>query len=246
MDEPFRQRISQPILYVLDVLRQIDAGVAVTSESIRKRFRDLVGQFDARGPYSEHFRLAKTAIVFWADELLINSSWEFAQEWKNHPLELEIYGTRSRAWLFFHNAELARGLETPDALEVFSICASLGFQGVYRSGNLRITRGAPDLSDSSSETRDRTASSAENAMLVMKTFETGEDVIAGLPATLDEWVATVFVQVLGESLTSYEPETPFDSARDAQPLTARRDLLRWTWILIGAVGLFIFLYAGRG
>lgn len=245
MDDSFRKRISRPILYVLDVLQQIESGSAVVADSVRKRFKDLVGQFDARGPHSEQFRLAKTAIVFWTDEMLINSAWEFAQEWKNQPLELDIYGTRSRAWLFFHNAELARGLETPDALEVFAICTALGFQGIYRSGNLNVSKGAPELRSSEEDVHASESGSGGSSALMTKT-ETGSDVISGLPKTLDEWVATIFVHVLGESLAGYQPQTPFDSARDARPLSAGRTLFRWTMIFIVAVGLMVLLYANRG
>ncbi|CAK9081108.1 Type VI secretion system baseplate component TssK1 [Durusdinium trenchii] len=83
------------------------------------------------------FSLAKSAMVYWIDELLVNSDWTYASQWRDNPLEREIYGSRNRAWKFFENADYARSLESTDALEVFGQCVALGFQGIYRSESLR-------------------------------------------------------------------------------------------------------------
>ena len=140
MHEPFRRRVAPPFLYVLSVLDRIQStgGREPAVSVIRPRIRRLLGQFDVRGPDAESYRLARTALVYWVDEVLINSTWDGATEWRNNPLERELLGTRSRAWQFFENADLARGLDSNDALEVFALCVANGFQGVYRSAGFNM------------------------------------------------------------------------------------------------------------
>ncbi len=83
------------------------------------------------------FTLAQYALVYWADEVLIKSSWRFADSWKNSILELEYFGTRRAAVDFWVRAQQAeeqarasdRQLRNADALETFFCCASLGFRG---------------------------------------------------------------------------------------------------------------------
>ncbi|MFK7822385.1 MAG: DotU family type IV/VI secretion system protein, partial [Planctomycetaceae bacterium] len=135
MNERFLHKVAPPILYVLSVLEKIESsgGEAPPPAAIRPRIKQLVGSFNVRGHDEEAHNLAKSAIVFWIDEVLVNANWKFAKEWQNTPLELELYGTRSRAWRFFENAAEARSLENSDALEVFALCVANGFQGVYRS-----------------------------------------------------------------------------------------------------------------
>lgn len=254
MDDSFRERINRPVLFVLRVLDQIRGGAdpEPDPDAVRQRFRELVGQFDVRGPLSEQYRLAKTALVYWADEMLINSNWSHAQSWKNSPLELELYGTRSRAWQFFRNAELARGLESPEALEVFALCTALGFQGVYRGGDLQMVPGRLDFEKPSLLQETAAVEGAAGPRSVLAEARAAErstmaaDVVSQLPATLHDWVSSVFVEVLGEPLAGYHSDQPYDSARDARPLTAGPMLAKWLGVLAIALVFLLVLLLWKG
>ncbi len=237
MDERFLRKVAPPILYVLSVLEKIESsgGAAPPPLAIRPRIKQLVGPFNVRGPEQETHSLAKSAIVFWIDEVLTNANWKFASEWGNSPLELELYGTRSRAWRFFDNAADARSLESLDALEVFALCVANGFEGVYRSEAFATEVGqGPSNADLAAlgavATATRTAAEPQAAVAIQdeapdRTHE------RRLPATLDEWTSSVFQQLLDERIKPIETKRPYDSVRTAKPLTGSQSVMRWALVL---------------
>ncbi len=69
--------------------------------------------------------------MYWADEVLINSDWIHAQQWRgNRLIEWELYQEAVAGDKFFTKAEAARG-QSRDALETFFLCVTLGFQGRF-------------------------------------------------------------------------------------------------------------------
>ena len=70
-------------------------------------------------------------MVYWIDEVLINSGWDHATEWKQHILEWDIYQERLRADRFYEIAHEAETLAGTDPLETFFLCVALGFRGRY-------------------------------------------------------------------------------------------------------------------
>jgi len=233
-----------PLLFVLDTLDQIESsgGAAPRLEDVRVQIRHWLGQFDVRGPDAEQFELARKALVFWCDELLINSPWAFASEWRNDPLEREIYGTRNRAWKFFECASFARGLARSDALEVFALCVANGFQGVYRGeGLLYEPRESAALVE-----KQVAGDDVSSATLTQAPEHDSARVISRLPPTLDEWSAAVFVSFLEERIEQFTSSAPCDSTRNARPLAGAQTLARWVGILVVTVAVTAVLVAMRG
>jgi type VI secretion system protein ImpK len=71
------------------------------------------------------------ALVCWLDELfIVQSPW--AARWNERKLEVELYGTNDRAWMFWKQARLAELRPRGDALEAFFLCVALGFRGELR------------------------------------------------------------------------------------------------------------------
>lgn len=68
------------------------------------------------------------ALVCWLDELFTTRG-PWAEEWNEHKLEVELYGSNDRAWRFWEQAKLAQNRATTDALEVYYLCVTLGFRG---------------------------------------------------------------------------------------------------------------------
>ena len=138
MNDAFATRVYPTILYVLDLLDRIRdrrRGEPTPQEEL-PRLKQYIGQLDSRGSDERDFELAKKALVYWIDEVLVNSDWSYAKQWKDSTLERELYDTRDRAWQFFDEAKVARTLSRPDSLETFYLCVALGFQGIYREGEM--------------------------------------------------------------------------------------------------------------
>lgn len=226
MDESLRDRTTRTIHTVLSLLDQIVEPTTKTVELgvLRQLVKARLGQFDVRGPFSQEFALAKRALVFWIDELLSNAPWEHAQQWRNDSLEFELYGTRDRATLFFRDAEIARGLTSTGALEVFGLCAALGFQGIYRTGELQADEWIGQVDAEASRLEQTEAASRGEYLDSAPNLPSSA---AGLPGSLPEWMAAVFLHISGDPLPGFQPSAPCDSARDAQPLRNAGSVKRW-------------------
>src|SRR5262249_53528511 len=85
----------------------------------------------ASSQLAHDFELAKHALVYWVDEILINSPWKHAMEWRQHILEWDIYQERLRADRFYEKAHEAEALANTDPLETYYLCVALGFRGRY-------------------------------------------------------------------------------------------------------------------
>lgn len=70
------------------------------------------------------------ALVSWVDELFTLNS-PVAAQWNERKFEVEFYETNDRAWRFWVQARMAAERATDDDLEVFYLCAILGFRGEW-------------------------------------------------------------------------------------------------------------------
>lgn len=238
--------MTQPILHVLDVLDQIreSEGKSPGADEVRNQVKQMLGQFDLRGPWADQFYLAKCAIVYWTDEVLTYSGWQHARSWENSLLERDLFGTRHRAWKFFEDAARARNMERLDAFEVFAICVANGFEGVYRDSEIDFET-----------VRRRIIEEGEEAAVVTEraNFHIGftdavnpdvqsrfRGVIRELPNSLDEWSQAVFLQFLEDRLQPFESSRPYDTPRGARPIATGQSLAKWSLLLT----LMVMLTAG--
>jgi type VI secretion system protein ImpK len=68
------------------------------------------------------------AMACWLDEVFIaDSPWR--DQWTDNKVETALFGTNERATEFWKQAQLAQNRPTRDALEVYYLCAMLGFRG---------------------------------------------------------------------------------------------------------------------
>ncbi len=139
MTESFAGLVGPIFQYVVDLREGFRRGEEPSPETVK---RSLIKAFQrAQKGVAEaqaaDFALAQYALVYWADEVLIKSSWRFADSWKNSILELEYFGTRRAAVDFWERAKQAeeqaqvrgRMPRSADALETFFFCVALGFRG---------------------------------------------------------------------------------------------------------------------
>ncbi|NDC53831.1 MAG: hypothetical protein EBZ74_05955 [Planctomycetia bacterium] len=135
MSPEFASAVAPLILDVVDLCERAARGT--TEPPDRERAGLLAGFATAarklRGPRAEEWHLASYALAAVADELLIvDVTWPGSGWWENHPLEIELFGTRRRATEFFDRATKAASYPTRDAVTVYAAAVSMGFRGILR------------------------------------------------------------------------------------------------------------------
>ena len=99
---------------------------AVRGDGVRASAGDLLdGGFDLE-PEDTYLGPAYP-LACWADEMFTRMP-AVAAKWTDRKFEVEFHGTNDRAWRFWKQAELA-SRRSADELEVFFVCAALGFRG---------------------------------------------------------------------------------------------------------------------
>ena len=135
MTEAFANLVGPVIQYVVDLQGRLDEGESPPLETERDQILAILGESERKAGESSQlahdFELARRALVYWIDEVLINSGWEHAIAWKQHILEWDIYQERLRADRFYEVAHEAETLAGTDPLETFFLCVALGFRGRY-------------------------------------------------------------------------------------------------------------------
>jgi type VI secretion system protein ImpK len=141
--------------YALNLHERVKNGVALDFESQQATLKGLLGneaaakqiaEFGGEGGLdrsiyrapgassritTEQFLGTRYALACWLDELfIVDSPWD--QQWNEKKLEVALYGSAERAWLFWEQARKAEGRPEGDALEVFFLCVVLGFRGELR------------------------------------------------------------------------------------------------------------------
>lgn len=271
MNETFAAKVYPVISHVLDLHDQIQqaAGSEPTPREIFPRLKQLVGSVEADGSDKKAMELAKRALVYWVDEVLVNSNWAHATEWQNSTLEREIYDTRDRAWKFFDAARSARAFGRSDALETFYLCVALGFRGIYRDGSY-VAEPTPQESSGPPKKEDAPPPSLTwfgdtgqfnpedtwglGNLPNMRMDESGFDSqfpgqfegpaenSYGLPRTLEEWAGPVFAQVAPPVNENFVPALASETQRDARPLRSKQSFQRTVQILIASVLVTLLLF----
>ena len=68
------------------------------------------------------------ALVCWLDEIFVlDPAW--GTQWNEHKLEVSMFGTNDRAWMFWEKARRSSSRTDTDVLEVYYLCVMLGFRG---------------------------------------------------------------------------------------------------------------------
>jgi type VI secretion system protein ImpK len=147
MIDAFTEVVAPVIQGVIDFQDGLLRGKHPTVEEQKRKLVDLLnGSEDRAGRASPQvgrdFELAKRALVYWIDEILITSSWSHAQEWTNHILEFSLYRESAAAVRFYEKAIEAEKRDSTDPLEVFFLCVALGFRGDLASNEEEIRRWA--------------------------------------------------------------------------------------------------------
>lgn len=137
MNHTFADLVGPIFRHVMNFQDRLGRGEEPELGAERDRLRALLERAGRRASASsalaDDFRLARHALVYWIDEVMILSGWGRAAEWKERILEFEIYGTWVGGDRFFEEAQRAETRAGTDPLETFFLCVALGFRGRYAS-----------------------------------------------------------------------------------------------------------------
>ncbi len=147
MTDAFTDVVAPVIQGVIDFQDGLLRGKHPTVEEQKRTLIDLLNWSEDRAgrtspEVARDFELAKRALVYWIDEILITSSWSHAQEWTNHILEFYLYRESAAAVRFYEKAIEAEKRDSTDPLEIFFLCVALGFRGDLASDEEEIGRWA--------------------------------------------------------------------------------------------------------
>lgn len=145
MNDAYAQLVGPIFQYVIDFPRRLADGENPALTELRSDLVALLTEAEQRASTRDlaaDFAPARYALIYWVDEILINSTWSHALEWREHILEWEYYRERLGGEEFFEKARQAEGLTRTEPLEVFFLCVALGFQGKYANNPAELGRWA--------------------------------------------------------------------------------------------------------
>lgn len=107
-------------------------------DELRGRIGDYLDRIDKEGREAgiarEDIEAAKFPMVAFIDETILNSDWEGRERWREHPLQLDLYGETVAGERFFERMDKIRqkGETKAELLQIYWLCLVLGFEGKYK------------------------------------------------------------------------------------------------------------------
>ncbi|OGU71385.1 MAG: hypothetical protein A2V93_07775 [Ignavibacteria bacterium RBG_16_34_14] len=126
---------SECLMLILQLRATNDYGDPST---LKTKVVDLFDGFEqnarSAGIDNEKIKQAKFALVAFLDETIISSNWQRKDEWLTEPLQIKLFDTFNAGEEFFTNLHnlRQRASSNKDALEVYYLCLTLGFKGMYQ------------------------------------------------------------------------------------------------------------------
>ncbi|CAN5652742.1 hypothetical protein BH23PLA1_BH23PLA1_24850 [soil metagenome] len=132
MNDNFAGLIAPVFRYVNEIQDRLELGEQPPLSEVRENLIELLDEAQ-QGALAKaleaDFELARYALVYWIDEILINSTWTHASDWRDHILEWNYFRERLGGEQFYEKAREASARSSTDPLEVFLISVALGFRG---------------------------------------------------------------------------------------------------------------------
>jgi type VI secretion system protein ImpK len=135
MTDEFANLVMPLFQKALRLLDQLSWGESRTGNEVldqaTKWINQAVPKTTDKPELARSFELAKYGLVTWIDEILTESTWGESVGWSvgSQLLEWSIYETRDGGWKYWQAAARAEKEGDLDALEVYLLCATLGFKG---------------------------------------------------------------------------------------------------------------------
>jgi type VI secretion system protein ImpK len=146
MTDAFADLVGPIFRYGIELQQGFDRGEHPPLAEVREKALALLADAERRATGSSQaahdFALARYALVYWLDEVLINSAWQHSIEWGQHILEWDLFRERLRAERFYERAQDAEALAGTDPLETFFLAVALGFRGRHADAGPGLQRWA--------------------------------------------------------------------------------------------------------
>jgi len=138
---PNLQQLTSGIFSLVMTLRQTGRyGQEPELRDRLRRYLDTMQQNGQRCGYTQGDMTEATfPLVAFIDEVILASDWEHRERWRDHPLQLDLFGERTAGQRFFQRLEELRreGSARREVLEIYHLCLTLGFAGAYRISGLQ-------------------------------------------------------------------------------------------------------------
>jgi type IV/VI secretion system ImpK/VasF family protein len=120
--------------YLMAFRLRLDAGVKTTPEEVQKDllqiFREQEVKVRQNPVLNSAYDRVRYPLVVFADEIILNSKWEYARDWGTQLLERRFFETEVGGDRFFQLCE-ELDMSNPDVASIFYTCLSIGFRGRY-------------------------------------------------------------------------------------------------------------------
>jgi len=131
MNAEFSEALEPLFLRVIDTLGRIERGDAPPPSTVRDKLQEEYDKAASKLGNPPGAELAKKAMAYWIDEMMIAAQWAGQEWWNNNKQETRLFDTNDRYYLFYQDGQEASKLADKSALEVFYLCAVFGFRGLY-------------------------------------------------------------------------------------------------------------------
>jgi type VI secretion system protein ImpK len=141
MPEPNEQRprladqCAEVFAFAFQLRASKDPGAAA---DVKQKVAGIFSEFETRarsaGFKPETIQTAKYAMVAFIDETILASKFPMKDEWAGSPLQLEYFNDFAAGEEFYNKLKQVRegaGPEKRDLLEVYFLCLTHGFKGMY-------------------------------------------------------------------------------------------------------------------
>jgi len=127
----------KPVIdFLLGFRYRLETGTEIDLYALRKDIHTALQGVDAavHGSPALHSRaeIIRYVVVGFADEVILTSQWNKANEWREKLLEMELFKTSVAGERFFELLE-QYGYRDAELAELFFTCLALGFRGKFRS-----------------------------------------------------------------------------------------------------------------
>lgn len=126
---------AESLMLILQLRATNDYGDPATLKTkVVSLFEDYELNARSAGIDYEKITMAKFALVAFLDETIISSDWIRKEEWLTEPLQIKLFDTFNAGEEFFTNLNnlRQRASSNKDVLEVYYLCLTLGFKGMYQ------------------------------------------------------------------------------------------------------------------
>ncbi len=134
---------------VLYLRRAGDLGPeAALRQRVTTAFASFEREAQDQGLGREDVDKARFALAAFLDETVLDSDWPQREQWRDRPLQLDLYAERRAGQRFFDELTQLRrqGDARREVVEVYHQCLNLGFEGQYRvSGREQLAQLKTDL-----------------------------------------------------------------------------------------------------